>query len=314
MTPTHDAMQGEVCVLASGNRFAQQAATDLRRQLAAALSALDKKRAEGLDVHEARKHIKRARAMLRLMRPAIGRSSYEHEDETLRAAARELNAHRDADVLLRGCDRIGRHMMRSSPKADVAPLRATLARARKAVRHPSESRAIPRARVLLRQCQSRGRYWDVADEWSLLAKGLKTTYRKGRTALHAVRHAATAEHLHAWRKQAKYTWHQLEAIRGMAPERIDRMTRRFRRLSDYLGDDHDLAILRVRARDRSAGLDKSSSRALVDTIDRRRGRLQAQALDLGQRLYRDSPREFMARLAQFARSAPSRPRSAPSRP
>lgn len=132
---------------------------------------------------------------------------------------------------------------------------------------------------------------------------LASRNRIAQQAVADLRRQLAAEHLHAWRKQAKYTWHQLEAIHGMAPGRIDRMARRFRRLSDYLGDDHDLAILSARARDRRAGLDKSSSRALADTIDRRRARLQAQALDLGQRICRDSPREFMARLAQFVRSA-----------
>src|SRR5256885_4190149 len=51
-------------------------------------------------VHSARKAIRHARAGLRLLRDAVPRTMYEHEDERLRAAGRQLSDVRDCKVQL----------------------------------------------------------------------------------------------------------------------------------------------------------------------------------------------------------------------
>ena len=52
-------------------------------------------------VHEARKSSKKLRALVRLMRDAIGEKRYRRENTTLRDAVRPLAAMRDAEVPLR---------------------------------------------------------------------------------------------------------------------------------------------------------------------------------------------------------------------
>lgn len=69
-----------------------------------------------------------------------------------------------------------------------------------------------------------------ADDWNVLSKGLTKTYRKGRRAFLEVQSSSTNRRLHAWRKQAKYTWHHVETLRVLAPTYIDRIARRFGRL------------------------------------------------------------------------------------
>jgi CHAD domain-containing protein len=51
-------------------------------------------------VHEARKALKRLRALVRLLRPGIGRKVYRRHNELWRDAARRLSGGRDAHVLL----------------------------------------------------------------------------------------------------------------------------------------------------------------------------------------------------------------------
>ena len=51
-------------------------------------------------VHETRKSLKRLRALLRLIRPAIGESVFHHENTQLREIARILSSARDRHVLL----------------------------------------------------------------------------------------------------------------------------------------------------------------------------------------------------------------------
>src|ERR1700744_5159398 len=65
-------------------------------------SSLKTLRAGGPDersVHAARKELKKARATLRLVRDALGTSSYKKENAALRDAARPLGEIRDAQVL-----------------------------------------------------------------------------------------------------------------------------------------------------------------------------------------------------------------------
>src|SRR5262249_39907921 len=57
-------------------------------------------------VHRARKKIKRARASLRLLRKAVGRSAYQRENAQLRAAAQPLSRVRDTRVMLETLDRL----------------------------------------------------------------------------------------------------------------------------------------------------------------------------------------------------------------
>src|SRR5262249_3381882 len=52
----------------------------------------------GEDVHLVRVTIKRLRAMLRLIRPVIGKTAFDRENIRLRTAARRLSVARDADV------------------------------------------------------------------------------------------------------------------------------------------------------------------------------------------------------------------------
>ena len=68
-------------------------------------------------------------------------------------------------------------------------------------------------------------------------------------------------------------------------------------LSDHLGDDHDLALLRETVqRRRAAFADPAHKRHLLEQIDQRRGELQFAAISLGERIYADKPKRFTKRL------------------
>src|SRR5262245_3310108 len=76
-----------------------------REQLAGAAEQLE--RADGdpvKAVHEARKHLKKTRALLRLVRPALGREAYRSENDALRDTGLALSGARDADVRVQTAD------------------------------------------------------------------------------------------------------------------------------------------------------------------------------------------------------------------
>ncbi len=70
----------------------------IRKELKAASRRLQGKSLSEHDVHEARKSLKKIRALLRIVRKALGRH-FQTEDHRLKIAARRLGELRDADVM-----------------------------------------------------------------------------------------------------------------------------------------------------------------------------------------------------------------------
>src|SRR4051794_31867359 len=82
----------------------------LRKQVGKALEALntDGPLADEV-VHDARKRLKKARALLRLLREALGPRIYRRENACLRDAGRPLTEVRDAKVLVDTFDELAEH-------------------------------------------------------------------------------------------------------------------------------------------------------------------------------------------------------------
>ncbi|HEX6711985.1 MAG TPA: hypothetical protein VF066_01325, partial [Thermoleophilaceae bacterium] len=86
--------------------------------------------------------------------------------------------------------------------------------------------------------------------------------------------------------------------------------KRAHRLSDLLGDDHDLAVLRehVAAAD-PAVIQEPARTALLSVIDRRRTSLQREALELGARVYGRGPKRFARAVERgWRKRAPKQPK------
>src|SRR6516162_848943 len=62
--------------------------------------AKEEKKSNDTPVHETRKHLKKARAALRLARKEIGRGLFKRQDHCLRDVARLISEIRDAEVRL----------------------------------------------------------------------------------------------------------------------------------------------------------------------------------------------------------------------
>jgi CHAD domain-containing protein len=263
--------------LASPSRPVQQCREILLHQLAAAVEALEGSKP---DVHGARKQLKRARATLRLLRSASGDDFYRRENIAARDAARLLSSARDDEVLGKALDGLlehygrkgnaGTHIARTSRK----PITAQLG---------SIKTSLDRSSIRIQA-------WSPDSEgWDCIETGLRATYRRARRALRHARADRATGDLHEWRKQTKYLWHQLQILTPLATGPVGELADEFHRLADYLGDEHDLAVLRARA---------APSDDLKTLIDRRRQELQDKALTLGERLYSDKSKAFLHRLEE----------------
>ena len=257
-------------------------------------------------VHEARKSLKRLRAVLRLVRPAIDRKVYRRENIAFRDAARPLSEVRDAKILVETLDKIVNTNGRGLRVRLVRPfmeVRRELARHQRGVREKvlDQDDVFKTVDSTMKDALDRLDDWvDVHDGWSSVVKGVQRVYRRGRRAFAVGSEKPTVEHLHEWRKQVKYLRHQLELLRPVKASVLEPLAKKAEDLGDILGDDHDLAMLRREVAgdpERFGGTEVVES--LLDRIDRRRERLERRALSLGRQIFRPAPKDFGERLHAY---------------
>jgi CHAD domain-containing protein len=276
-----------------------------RKQMDDALEQLDATQAGARDeaVHEARKSFKKLRAVLRLVRPVIGKRAFRAENTCFRDAGRPLTEVRDAKILIETLDDLAKHFKKRSNGRSFGKIRKALGdnlrAVRKRVLDDEDAFAVVGAEV--RRARERVKDWaDVPDKWSSVGKGLEDVYR---TASHAFGDAArdpSVEKLHEWRKQAKYLRYQLEVLRPLWPERLEELADEADRMGELLGDDHDLAVLRQTLTDDPERFGKGrDTEMLLALIDRRRAELEEDYMPLGQRFFQDSPKRFGRRLKGY---------------
>ncbi|HEV3321901.1 MAG TPA: CHAD domain-containing protein [Solirubrobacteraceae bacterium] len=255
-------------------------------------------------VHETRKALKRLRALLSLLRGELGPKRYARENAALRDCGRRLAGARDAEVMLGTLDSLVRrdpaHFTRS---AALRTLRAQLL----AERDTAAAHAIhdPRVRgevvVELRAVRARVERWELRERgFRLLAPGVEGIYAQGRRRMRTARRRHSVEALHVWRKRVKELRYAAETLDrgGKSHKPVRRVARRADRLGEMLGEEHDLALLEARVRERSRGFagERKVRKRLLRLIAARRRKLRKRALREGERLYRRPPRRFVRRL------------------
>ena len=251
-------------------------------------------------VHEARKDVKKLRALLRLVRSETPRRVRRRENAALRDVGRSLSGVRDADVMLATLADLEESFSGDLPPEVTGPLREQL----EAHRRGLTVEATDTARPELTRIRDRIRTWTPrGDDFGVVCDGIERGYRRSRRALRTARREPTAENLHEWRKRAKDHWYNLSVLRDVWPPVIEPLADAAHDLSDRLGDDHDLAVLLDFARSHATGDPDGADRvaALAAVIDRRREELRAEAFALGERLHADRPRAFARRIESLWR-------------
>lgn len=252
-------------------------------------------------IHDARKQLKRARATLRLLRGAIGDSAYERENAVLRDATRPLSSVRDSEVLIDALDGVVKRFGEAGACLNLTALRQALKDHRTSLQASGTTpEQMAKIRDALEQVQGRARQWPVErDGWPVLEPCFRQSYRNSRRAMKTARSSPTTDNLHAWRKRSKYLWHQLQVLEPMSSDEIGEVADEIHRLSDYLGDEHDLAVLETMACGPQSPLEESIRGALRALIERRRAELQAKSFALGERLYADAPKNVAKRFRHY---------------
>jgi len=252
----------------------------------------------GEAVHNARKALKRLRALLRSLRVAFPKKLFRAENRHIAATCRRISPLRDVHVQLRT---LGKLKAAASPAGD--HIRRQLLR-----QQSSFIRRIPALRKTVRALLEVSR--QSLASWPLrkataedLASGLKRIYKQGREAFKTARKSPTPGHLHAWRKKTKSLGYGLEMIKNLGSGELSKMIRCSDILTEALGDDQDLFMV-LRALDKEHRSNPASDfNRLANRISLKRAKRQKRAFKLGEKVYGEKPGGFEKRLDRYLRRA-----------
>jgi CHAD domain-containing protein len=256
-----------------------------REQLEAAAASLSGSGDPVEAIHDARKRIKKTRALLRLTRPGLKGRDYRRRNRALRDAGRAMSANRDADVLVETVEDLAERFAAQYPKTFFAGVRQPLAAHARAVRRQADASA--HADALTGLAQDPWPLRDLAPED--LAGALRRTYARGREAFAAADREPTTTHLHEWRKRVKDLWYQERLLEDTWPGVMKAQAKEAKKLSKLLGEDHDLAVL-------GEHVDDDQLHALIEA---RRAELLKRSRHLGRRIYAERPKAFARRARRY---------------
>lgn len=286
---------------------------DELRRIADELLADAQRRAEEPEdvddaVHEVRKRCKEARGLIRLVRGASERL-HQRENAAVRDAARLLSDVRDATAAVETYDAL-HDAFGATVIGELDDVRSELESRRDRIHQQQDVQ-----RLLARSCEALGRVRARIPSWGLeaegfdaLAGGLGKTYGRARRRMDDAAEEPTSGRWHEWRKRVKYHRYHVALLEEVWPTVLAARREEVHRLTDLLGDDHDLAVLREDVvGDLTGRVDAATLRTFLGLVDRRRAELQSEALPLGRRLFAEVPDGFVARTRQLYDAAIAEP-------
>jgi CHAD domain-containing protein len=265
-------------------------------------------------VHEARKSLKRVRALLRLLQGELEGRVFRFEDRTLRDTGRMLASVRSSTSMLAVAGLIKDLYGDLLAPDTFDGLIARLARRRdlvlaQAMEDPHLVIAVVRS---LERAHGRYASWPtdpdareiygmgVRDRYESIGPGLGDTYSTGRHEMVTAYTHPTAHNFHQWRKRVKYLRHQMEFLVPLWPEVIAGTAVTLDRLGFVLGEDHDLAELGALVTERPELCPDPAERSLLHALVRQRQvELRFAAEVMGRRVYAEKPGSLRARFGEY---------------
>jgi CHAD domain-containing protein len=266
-------------------------------------------------VHNTRKGLKKIRAVLRLVGDELGKKVYATENRCFRDAGRSLSDVRDAEVLIEAFDNLTEHFKdRIAPRAATAARKILLKRREEATKHMfGDGEQMGQTIGTLEAALQRVPEWPLEGaNWDTLGNGMGRMYKQGRSTLllaydstsdsgahHHADGGADDENFHDWRKRVKDLWYHVLILRPIWPDMMGQLANEAHQLSDHLGLDHDLAVLRQTLVDNAGQLDAATAQSLAEVIKARREQLQLAAHAQGRRIYAEKTSAYISRLETY---------------
>jgi CHAD domain-containing protein len=194
-------------------------------------------------IHEARKAIKKVRAILGVIEADDGRG-LDGSQKRLRKVNRTLSRLRDADAMLVIATKLRDENPGLFSEHGFARVRRRLSSyKRESMKTAQKDGAWKQIDRQLRKLRREAERWNPADrQFGAVRPGIRLTHRLARTQLIRAKKRQRATDFHEWRKYIKALWYQLRLVEESSPA-VRKDVRVLHDAETWLGEDHDVVVL-----------------------------------------------------------------------
>jgi CHAD domain-containing protein len=243
-------------------------------------------------VHESRKALRRARAVLAMIGRALPKSERRAVRAALQDARRSLSTIRDHNV---APDTLAALTLEDD---DRGTARRVLDNAAEAIPAAGEikqllSEAAARAAA---QADALAAALPAEIEWHVVADGIADTYGEARRARRAAKRSKPW--FHTWRRRSKELVYQLDFVARHAGPRTQAIHTELDGVTDSLGPAVDLIMLREFVQTHGQGIPGDALERLRDAIDAKLDDDMASTRKAARDAFKQKPKKFVRRLSK----------------
>jgi CHAD domain-containing protein len=248
-------------------------------------------------VHSYRKALRRARAVLSLVRHALAKRERRAVEHALQEARRSVSAMRDHAVAPDALDEV-------TLDAD-ARATATAVLVQAAAAQPSHAEIAQRLREgvarAVAQVEALEAALPRAIELDTLIRGVRDVYAAARKARRRAKSSTDPREFHRWRRRTKELVYQLQLLARWAGERTCALRDTFDEVGDALSEGVDLVMLGDFIATYGHGIATVRLAAVETAIAAQRDAAMAQARVASRGVFARRPKRFAAKLARAVR-------------
>ncbi|MFO7813468.1 MAG: CHAD domain-containing protein [Pseudomonadota bacterium] len=263
-----------------------------------ALASLRACRDPETGVHEARKSCKEIRALLRLVRPQIGKREFRHRQEFYRSIAARLSGNRDAMVREKTWQDLVEETpsLQSSNYENVAQFLSSQQNL-----DPIDEKGRDFFVDLALEVESESsapKNWNLPRSLPDLLPNLKRIYEKARDAEQKAIVSDDIEEFHRFRKRSKDLFYCMRVLRPMLGKGLKRKLAKLQALTELQGLANDQAVLLDYLSEHRQAIEIDDTRweFVADCIRDKLLDLQKQSHKAARKVLADSPGSFLKAL------------------
>ncbi|MBN2413913.1 CHAD domain-containing protein [candidate division KSB1 bacterium] len=260
-------------------------------------------------IHDVRTSFKKIRAFILLLKTELGEDVYKNETRCFRAEGKGIAELRDSYVVLMTLELLAVKYPDQLRNNTVNAVQNKLTAGYEAKKNfVLEQDELTKQAGRLLTVKNRVTGWSLPENGGdLIFDRLKECYEKGRSQMTDAKTDKTDKRLHNWRKIVKHLWYQVRVFEPFNPEILIPFDESLHSLSDFLGEDHDLAVLNNIIPAPEDIENKNELNILRNCIYAERNKLQTGAFSLADSIYAESSGQFADRIAGYWRNGTIKP-------
>jgi len=246
-------------------------------------------------VHDYRKALRRARAVLSLVAGALPKSERRAVRRALQEARRAVSIARDHAVAPEVLSTL------TLDEISLEAVKAVFANAHASMPTSAEIKQVlaEGAARAAAQVEALEAALPAAIAWEVVADGVRDVYE---AAAHARRAAKRSKRqFHSWRRRSKELTYQLEVLAGYAGEHVAEIQHQIEAIADTQSPAVDLIMVRDFVRTYGQGIAPEAFDTLVHAIDTQLDDLMRDSRSAGREVFKVAPKKFIRRIGKAVR-------------